>query len=170
MTRFTALAALPLLLAACSPDAAPESAPAPAASTPTVPVASVAPDPSLPTVVVYKSPTCGCCASWTEHLRARGFPVETIDRDDITEVKDANGVPAEARSCHTAIVDGYVVEGHVPVEDIERLLTERPDARGLAVPGMPLGSPGMEQGDTVQPYDVLLLTDAGTTVFAHHGS
>src|SRR5690606_29572976 len=95
-------------------------------------------------VVVYKSPTCGCCASWEEHLREHGYAVESRRSRDMAAVKAELGVPTELASCHTAVVDGYVVEGHVPAEAIDRLLAEGPDARGLFVPGMPAGSPGME--------------------------
>ena len=118
---------------------------------------------------MYKSPTCGCCASWVDHLRAYGFPTETVETDDVQAVKAEHGVPAALQSCHTAVVDGYVVEGHVPAADVARLLSEAPEATGLAVPGMPVGSPGMEQGDAVQPYDVLLVADGQTSVFAGHG-
>jgi hypothetical protein len=169
MTRIAlafALAAAPLALAACSPDA-PRAEAAPAEQTaPTAPASAF--DPSLPAVTVYKSSTCGCCASWAEHLRENGFAVETVDVDDLQAVKTENGVPSALQSCHTAVVDGYVVEGHVPAADVKRLLAEAPEADGLAVPGMPIGSPGMEQGDTVQPYDVILFGDSGTTVFASH--
>ena len=158
-------------LAACASDvdvADPASAaPATEASTPTDLASAV--DPSLPAVTVYKSPTCGCCTSWVDHLRASGFPVDVQDVDDLQAVKAEHGIPAALQSCHTAVVDGYVVEGHVPAGDVKRLLAEAPDAAGLAVPGMPVGSPGMEQGDTVQPYDVLLLGDGASSVFAHHG-
>ena len=154
-------------LAACDVPPPASVASATEASTPTD-LASVV-DPSLPAVTVYKSPTCGCCASWVDHLRENGFTVDVQDVDDLQTVKAEHGIPAALQSCHTAIVDGYVVEGHVPAGDVKRLLVERPDAAGLAVPGMPVGSPGMEQGDTVQPYDVLLLGDGQTSVFAHHG-
>ena len=94
---------------------------------------------------------------------------ETVETDDVQAVKAEHGVPAALQSCHTAVVDGYVVEGHVPAADVARLLSEAPEATGLAVPGMPVGSPGMEQGDAVQPYDVLLVADGQTSVFAGHG-
>ena len=119
-------------------------------------------------VMVYKTPTCGCCRAWVEHLRNAGFRVETVDRDDLTMVKSATGVPERLASCHTATVGGYVVEGHVPAEDIRRLLRERPTVAGLAVPGMPVGSPGMEvPGRPADRYDVLSFDRAGvTSVFA----
>lgn len=133
--------------------------------------ASSAADP-LAQVVVHKSPTCGCCEDWVEHMRDAGFAVEVRNHDDLTPVKEAAGVPYGLGSCHTAEVEGYFVEGHVPAADVQRLLAERPEARGLTVPGMPLGSPGMEvPSGEVQPYDVLLVTpDGETQVFAHHGS
>jgi hypothetical protein len=118
-------------------------------------------------VTVYKTATCGCCTSWIEHMRKAGFKVREVDLDDLTETKQASGVPMRLRTCHTALVDGYVVEGHVPADLVKKLLAEKPKAAGLAVPGMPLGSPGMEQGDQKEPYDVLLFDKAGkTTVYA----
>ena len=105
---------------------------------------------------------------WVAHLEAHGFEVETTDVPDMRGVKRQAGVPRGASSCHTALVDGYVVEGHVPADDVKRLLTERPDVRGIAVPGMPIGSPGME-GPNPQPYDVLAFDDDGNvSVYATH--
>lgn len=119
-------------------------------------------------VVVYKSPTCGCCKDWVKHLEANGFKVKTQDVSDVTPHKIKHGVRAELASCHTALVDGYVLEGHVPAADLKRLLRERPAIKGLAVPGMPMGSPGME-GPYKEPYKVLTFDDAGrTTVYASH--
>ncbi len=119
-------------------------------------------------VEVYKSPTCGCCSKWVEHLEASGFSVETTDLPDVKPVKTANGVPPRLASCHTALIDGYVVEGHVPVADIQRLLEERPKVDGIAVPGMPIGSPGME-GPRPETYDVVTFKDgAKLGVFATH--
>lgn len=94
--------------------------------------------------VVYKSPTCGCCKGWATYLQRNGYKVTVIDRDDMDKVKDGMGVPEEMRSCHTAKIDGYVVEGHVPLEAIDKLLAEKPKATGIAAPGMPSGSPGMD--------------------------
>jgi hypothetical protein len=117
--------------------------------------------------MVYKSPTCGCCGKWVEHMREAGFKVETTDVEDVAAVKKKFGLPAGLGSCHTAIVDGYVVEGHVPAEEVKRLLEERPEVAGLAVPGMPIGSPGMEQGDRVDSYEILTFDSEGrTTVYA----
>jgi len=120
---------------------------------------------------VYASPSCGCCSLWVDHLEENGFDVETVHRDDMADVKRNFGVGDRLVSCHTGIVNGYVVEGHVPASDIRRLLAESPgDVRGLAVPGMPVGSPGMEVGDRVDPYDVLAFAaDGSTRVFASYG-
>ncbi|SDK25222.1 DUF411 domain-containing protein [Billgrantia gudaonensis] len=99
-----------------------------------------------PLVEMHKDPNCGCCTAWAEHLEAAGFDVEVHDTDDMRAVKIEHGLTPELASCHTATVEGYVIEGHVPAADIERLLEEKPDVAGLAVPGMPHGSPGMETG------------------------
>lgn len=123
-----------------------------------------------PTVAVYKTPTCGCCTKWIEHLQAAGFEVEARELESLTMVKASNGVPRPLASCHTALVGGYVIEGHVPAEDIRRLLAERPAVSGLAVPGMPLGSPGMEHPDAArhEDYEVLSFGPDGVAVFAQH--
>jgi hypothetical protein len=123
---------------------------------------------ALPAVVVYKSPTCGCCTEWVAHLRRHGFSVKTEDLLDLQPIKARHGVPAELQSCHTALVGPYVVEGHVPADLIARLLRERPPVAGLAVPGMPVGSPGMEvPGVPADRYRVLAFDRSGkTTVFA----
>ncbi len=119
--------------------------------------------------MVYKSPTCGCCSKWIDHLEANGFEVESKDVANVTPVKRMNGVPMNLASCHTAIIGGYFIEGHVPAEDVKRLLAERPDVAGLAVPKMPMGSPGME-GPKPERYSVLAVKKDGTTeVFAQHG-
>jgi len=118
----------------------------------------------LPLVRVWKAPTCGCCGDWVEHIRAAGFPVEVHDVQTLTAVKEEHGISAQHRSCHTATVGGYVVEGHVPADLIRRMIEERPEIRGLAVPGMPVGSPGMEVGDRKDPYDVLALLTGGSVV------
>lgn len=128
------------------------------------------PSSDLPTVTVYKSPTCGCCTEWVSYMRDQGFPVDVESELNVQPVKEQLGVPSSLAACHTAVVDDYVVEGHVPADDVKRLLRDRPDVRGLSVPGMPVGSPGMEQGDYVEPYEVLTFTPAGdTTVFAQYG-
>ena len=121
-----------------------------------------------PTVLVYKTPTCGCCTKWVEHLQAAGFTVQTQHRDDLTPIRQAQKVPPTATSCHTALVGSYVVEGHVPAADIKRMLAEQPKIKGLTVPGMPIGSPGME-GPAPEKYDTLAFTETGKiTVFAKH--
>ena len=121
-------------------------------------------------VQVFKDPTCGCCALWVEHLRKAGFAATVTDVDDMTAIKAKHRVPSQARSCHTALVGGYVVEGHVPAADVQRMLTQQPAIVGIAVPGMPIGSPGMEvAGMKPQPYDVLAFNKLGEThVFASH--
>jgi hypothetical protein len=115
-------------------------------------------------VTVYKSPTCGCCTEWVTHLRRHGFRVKTEDLADLQPIKTRHGVPTALQSCHTALVGGYVVEGHVPADLIERLLRERPMIAGLAVPGMPVGSPGMEvPGVPADRYRVLTFDRSGKT-------
>jgi hypothetical protein len=126
-------------------------------------------NPDLPVVRVWKSPTCGCCRGWVEHMRRAGFKVEVTDLADVAPIKAEHGVAPELQSCHTSLVDGYVVEGHVPAEDIRRLLDERPQIAGLAAPGMPVGSPGMEVGEQRDRYDVVSFDRNGrTTVWASH--
>jgi hypothetical protein len=122
------------------------------------------------TMQVYKTPSCGCCGQWVEHLRVLGFIVKTSDVDSIAKVRERHGVPKQLASCHTAIAGEYVIEGHVPAADIQRLLKERPSVIGISVPGMPIGSPGMEvQGSRVQPYDVIAFDKAARTrVFSSH--
>lgn len=117
---------------------------------------------SLAKVVVYKSPTCGCCSKWIDHLQAAGFEVEAHDRDNMSRIKAELGIGRPLQSCHTALVDGYTIEGHVPAEDIIRLLKQRPEVSGLSVPGMPIGSPGME-ANYIEPYDVVAFDKAGNT-------
>jgi hypothetical protein len=143
---------------------------APPATSGPAPLQPAVSGPALPVVEVYKDPACGCCSLWMAHLRDHGFTVLTATSTDVAAVKTRHGVPPEVYSCHTAIVDGYIVEGHVPADDIRRLLAERPQVAGIAVPGMPIGSPGMEMPGTVsEPYDVLAFDQAGNTqVFARH--
>ncbi|MFO7858704.1 MAG: DUF411 domain-containing protein [Ectothiorhodospiraceae bacterium] len=126
---------------------------------------------SAETVTVYKTPTCGCCSAWVEHLRSEGLTVESqdISQRELMELKQEHGVSRDLASCHTALVDGYVIEGHVPAADVQRLLEERPEADGLAVPGMPVGSPGMEQGARSEPYEVVVFAEGGDAgVFARY--
>lgn len=118
-------------------------------------------------VTVYKSPTCGCCSEWVKHIRASGLRVETHDLGDVSPIRRRYRVPGALASCHTAVVAGYAIEGHVPAADIQRLLRERPEIIGLAVPGMVIGSPGMEQG-APQRYATLAFDDRGYRVFAQH--
>lgn len=121
-----------------------------------------------PVVHMTKSASCSCCQGWADYLIANGFKVEVTVSDDIALVKEQHGIPPRQASCHTAVVDGYVIEGHVPAEDIRRLLAERPPIRGLVLPGKPVGAPGLE-GTTEQSFEVLALDAAGaTTVFAVH--
>lgn len=116
-----------------------------------------------PAVTVYKSATCGCCSGWADHMRRNGFVVTTVDVDDITVPKKTYGVPPAVSSCHTSLVGGYVVEGHVPADAVTRLLRERPKVAGLAVRGMPIGSPGMEMGGQKDPYVIASFDKAGQT-------
>jgi hypothetical protein len=119
-------------------------------------------------ITVNKTPYCGCCKQWMAHLQANGFMVSGKDVDDTAPVRASLGMPAKLGSCHTAVINGYVIEGHVPAEDIKRLLKEKPKALGLAVPGMPLGSPGMESANP-QPYETLLvMKDGSTKLWAKH--
>lgn len=181
-----ALGMAAVLLGACTQPAAP-SASAPTAVRPspadTAPRAeataaiSSAPPPAtqtpgaLPTVLVHKSPTCGCCTAWVEHMRKAGFTVQIDETEALDPIRQRLGVPFGKGSCHTAEIDGLVVEGHVPAEDVKRLLANRGEARGLVLPGMPLGSPGMEMPDgRVQRYTVERINADGTTApFATHG-
>lgn len=120
--------------------------------------------PGADTMVVYKRPTCACCAKWVEHVEAAGFEVTVRGEPALTTRGEQFGIPKRLAACHTAFIGGYVIEGHVPVKDIQRLLLERPAAKGLAVPGMPIGSPGMDAYATL-----LFQPDGQTTIFANHG-
>lgn len=124
---------------------------------------------SLPVIDVYKSPSCGCCSKWIDHLGVNGFKVRAHNTDDVISHKYRLGVPAGHGSCHTAEVDGYLVEGHVPAREIKRLLAEKPKARGLVVPAMPIGAPGMEMSNRKDSYEVLLVNRNGSTrVYARY--
>ncbi len=121
------------------------------------------------TVVMYKDPNCGCCGKWAEHMRSNGFTVREVVSADMAEIKRAAGVPQALGSCHTARVGGYAIEGHVPAQDVKRLLKERPQLTGIAAPGMPAGSPGMEGPYEAQRYEVIGFSGDGTTrVFSQH--
>lgn len=116
---------------------------------------------SLPSVQVFKNPGCGCCGAWVDHMKAAGFAVGVTEVDDTAAARSRHGLPDRFGSCHTALVGGYVVEGHVPAADVKRLLALKPAAIGLAVPGMPAGAPGMETGSRKDPYRVLLVDRQG---------
>ncbi|MFP5392688.1 MAG: DUF411 domain-containing protein [Gammaproteobacteria bacterium] len=123
---------------------------------------------AAPVIKVYKSATCGCCKGWVEHLKAAGFTVEANDVPDPSVYRQKAGIGDQFGSCHTALVGKYAIEGHVPAAEIRRLLKEKPAARGLSVPGMPMGSPGME-GEHKAAYDVVLVKqDGSSTVYRHH--
>ncbi len=134
-----------------------------------LPVAAISATAVTNAIEVYHDPACGCCVNWIRYMQAQGYTVRSHDDQSMAAVKARLGVPANATSCHTAKIGGYVIEGHVPAEDIRRLLAEHPDARGLAAPGMPMGSPGMEMG-APERYDVMLIgRDGSTRVFTTHG-
>lgn len=161
----TTAAMLLALTGAAACDGAQESEAAPSG---TQPVAQTALASDAPVVTVYKTPTCGCCTKWVDHLKASGFRVESHDITDVSPIKAEHGVPGNLHSCHTAVVDGYVVEGHIPADVVRKLLAERPQVAGIAVPGMPMGSPGME-GPYTQNYDVLAFTREGEKrVYSKH--
>jgi hypothetical protein len=123
---------------------------------------------AAPVIEVYKSASCGCCEEWVKHLRANGLKVNTHNVANPADYREKAGIPNELGSCHTGMVQGYAIEGHVPATEIKRLLAEKPKAKGLAVPAMPLGSPGME-GARKDPYDVLLVQASGrTSVYQHY--
>lgn len=116
-----------------------------------------------PSMTVYKSSTCGCCKNWVEHMKANGFNVTATDVEDIEVPKRAHGVPESLESCHTGVIGGYVVEGHVPADVVQRMLRERPPIVGIAVPGMPIGSPGMEFGGQKSSYNIIAFDKNGKT-------
>ena len=117
--------------------------------------------PAVTAMQVYRSPTCGCCGLWVDHVKAAGFSPVVHQMEDVSPVKVKGGVPGDLQSCHTALIGGYVIEGHVPADVIQQLVTEKPKIAGLAVAGMPVGSPGMEQGARVDPYQVIAFTKDG---------
>lgn len=128
---------------------------------------------AMPTrIEVFKTPTCGCCAAWVDHLTGAGLDAvaSDVDQETLWSMKARAGISPNLSSCHTAFVDGYVIEGHVPAADVQQLRAERPDALGLTVPGMPIGSPGMEMGNQRDAYDTLLVRrDGSTEIFARRG-
>ena len=160
-TRHVLTLTAALAIAACGGSDAPDQAAAasPESSPPVTTSANVG---DLPSVLVYKTEACGCCNGWVEHLQAAGFQVDARNVVDLMSVKRDAGVPADHSSCHTALVDGYVVEGHVPADVVKRMLAERPDIAGIAVPGMPIGSPGME-GSGARPYQVRAFDNQGAS-------
>jgi hypothetical protein len=166
LTLATACAKTPQPVSSRYAAATPAHSPAPAAS---ASPAITAPA-RMQQMVVHKSPTCGCCSAWVDHMRAAGFQVEVRETDNLHPVKERVGVPLGKGSCHTAEIGGYFIEGHVPAEDVERLLAQKPDAKGLVLPGMPAGSPGMELPDgRSEPYAVELVHRDGTTrAFSAH--
>jgi hypothetical protein len=166
-----ALVCLLVVAAGCSQTSSPDvqSKPAtPAVGAVQVPLPA---DVEQPVLVVTKNATCGCCKAWVDHMRDAGFVVQVHDVEDMDPIKTRVGVPAGKGSCHTAEIGGYFIEGHVPAEDVRRLLTQKPEAKGLVLPGMPPGSPGMEMPDgSNRSYMVELVRLDGTTEpFAHHG-
>jgi hypothetical protein len=124
---------------------------------------------TLPKMVVTKDPSCGCCTGWVNHVRAAGFDVAVVESAEVNRLKARLGVPEDLASCHTAEIGGYVIEGHVPSAAIKRLLAEKPDGKGLAVPGMPVGSPGMEiEGMEPETYEVVLFGPSGQQTYARY--
>ena len=123
----------------------------------------------LPEMTVYRSPTCSCCEKWLAHVKAEGFAVKDIVTDEMQAIKEQHGVSPELASCHTALVGGYVVEGHVPASDIKTLLKNKPTVKGLSVPGMPVGTPGMDMNGKKGTYDVVSFGDGQKVkIYQHH--
>ncbi|MBO9716183.1 MAG: DUF411 domain-containing protein [Pseudoxanthomonas sp.] len=164
----TLVVAMAALVSACAPASAPAAVADARATTSAQATTATS---ALPQVEVFKSPSCGCCSGWVDHLRQAGFPVRVHETDALEPLRKQLGIPYGKGSCHTAMVDGYVIEGHVPAADIQRLLAEHPNVRGLALPGMPAGSPGMEVPDGhVQAYTVERIEhDGSTRTWAVHG-
>ena len=158
MTRTRSTLALAAVLAAAlaSTAAQPQNKPATPAAKPAAKPAAT------PEVKVYLRPTCGCCGIWVEHMQKAGFKVTREPRQDLESVPERQRVPAQLRTCHTAVIGNYLVEGHVPVDLVQKMLKERPKIAGIAVPGMPIGSPGME-GPNPRPYSIVAFTADGTT-------
>lgn len=115
------------------------------------------------TMTVYKSPYCGCCTKWIDIMKSEGFKVNSIETNEVNNIKQKAGLQAGQTSCHTAFVDGYVIEGHVDYSAVKKMLVEKPNILGITVPGMPIGSPGMEQGNTKQAYNILYVNKDGST-------
>ena len=140
------------------------------AQSPKVRMAAITAEPMVTyELTVFRSPTCGCCGLWIEHMEAAGFEMKDEISEEMAAIKQRYGVPANLASCHTAIVADYVIEGHIPAIDVQRLLAAKPDLLGIAAPGMPIGSPGMESGDYVEPYTVFSFREDGAiAAFAEH--
>jgi hypothetical protein len=158
MRRPLSVLALALLAACANADPAPE------ASAASAPLSVASADQQLPGLLVYKTATCGCCSGWVDYMREAGYAVDARDLPgnvELMQVKLDAGVPVDLSSCHTTIVDGYVIEGHVPVEQVRQLLAERPNVVGIAAPGMPAGSPGMDVPNS-PPYEIIAWTHDGT--------
>ncbi len=119
-------------------------------------------------ITMHRTPTCGCCLKWVEHVEAEGFRVTVHDHADLTPIRETLGIPTQLASCHSARIGGYVLEGHVPASDIKRLLSERPDAVGLSVPGMPASAPGMDVEGVTEPFATLIFDAEKATVFSRH--
>ena len=115
------------------------------------------------TMTVYKSPSCGCCSDWIDIMKTKGFKIDVIETNEVNNIKQKAGLQAGQTSCHTAFVDGYVIEGHLDYNAIKKMLVEKPNILGITVPGMPIGSPGMEQGNTKQAYNILYVNKDGST-------
>ena len=147
-----ALLGLSVMVSACTSESTLSESPV---------VTAQSPSTNWPSMVVYKSPTCGCCKDWVEYVRKAGVSVTTVEHDNVGLIKAEHDLTNPAlKSCHTAIIDGYLIEGHVPISDIERLLSERPNVVGLTAPGMPMMSPGMSS-ETPKDYDVLAFDKNG---------
>jgi hypothetical protein len=164
LLRGASIALFVILATACT-----RMVPSPVSEAVAAPATTIAE--TLPRITVHRDAYCGCCHLWVEHLRKEGFEVDDRVEDDMGTVKQRLGIRPEHASCHTAQIDGYVVEGHVPASDIRRLLKERPRIHGLVLPGMPMGSPGMDvEGVDAEPYTVLAVDHHGaTTAYAQHG-
>ncbi len=149
ISRATVILAFGLLVLSCSNEQTPDN------TTPNIV------ENKRSEVVVYKSASCGCCGNWVKHMEQAGFHVTVNNQKNLNSIKDQYGVISHLQSCHTAIIDGYVFEGHIPADTIQRFIEEKPDAVGLAVPGMPIGSPGMEQGNQKDSYDIVIFKQNG---------
>lgn len=168
-SRWLALLVIPLLLGIASCSQRPEAGSSKATAAGSLAGSLMEPAALVKELTVFRSPTCSCCGEWIAHMESHGFRIIDQITEDMDTVKQRYGVPAPLASCHTTVADGYVIEGHVPAEDVARLLKEKPAVAGIAVPGMPIGSPGMESGDYREPYAVVSFTQAGEALpYAEH--